>query len=145
MFPSDEEFVKHIRDEIKLIQQFMAGKTVDDLHTDFMLEHAVTRCLEIMGEASRKISAEFKEFHPELPWRDMQDTRNRIIHFYFGIDHEVIMNIILAELPSLLQSIEQLIIESHQQSKSSDLLSGNTNSDDLLTQDSEEQKKGKKI
>ena len=71
-----------------------------------------TRCLEIMGEASRKVSTEFKQLHPDLPWRDMQDTRNRIIHFYFGIDHEVIMNIIQVELPSLLQSLEQLIGES---------------------------------
>lgn len=106
---SDEEFVKHIRDEVGHIQDFMLGKTIEDLRVDFMLERAVTRCLEIMGEASRKGSNEYKLQHPDLPWRDMQDTRNRIIHFYFGIDHEVIMNIIQAELPSLLQLLEQLV------------------------------------
>ncbi len=109
MFPSDEEFVKHIRDEASHIRDFMVGKTIDDLRVDFMLERAVTRCLEIMGEASRKVSADYKQEHPDLPWRDMSDTRNRIIHFYFGIDHEVIMNIIEVELPSLLHSLEQLV------------------------------------
>lgn len=123
MFPSDEELVKHIRDEAILIQKFMVGKAVDDLRSDFMLERAVTRWLEIMGEASRKISTEFKLIHSGLPWRDMQDTRNRIIHFYFGIDYGVIMNIIQVELPPLLQSLELLLEKSEKQSKSTDLLS----------------------
>ncbi len=118
MFPSDQELLKHIRDEACLIQKFMVGKTVDDLRTDFMLEHAVTRCLEIMGEASRKVSTEYKQLHANLPWRDMHDTRNRIIHFYFGIDHEVIMNIIEAELPNLLKLLEQLIEKSERQGTS---------------------------
>lgn len=106
---SDEDFVRHVLDEARNIAAFMEGKNIDDLRSNIMLDRAVTRSLEIMGEASRKISKEYQKQHPSLPWREMSDTRNRIIHFYFGIDHEVIMDIVTNELPSLTEKLSQLL------------------------------------
>lgn len=74
-----------------------------------MLDRAVTRSLEIMGEAAKKVSREYRQQHAVLPWREMADTRNRIIHFYFGIDHEMIMDIITHELPNLIRQLETLV------------------------------------
>jgi len=107
---SDEDFIRHILDEVRHIAAFMKDKNIEDLRTNIMLDRAVTRSLEIMGEASRKISKEYKKKYPSLPWREMSDTRNRIIHFYFGIDHEVIMDIVTNELPDLTEKLTNLLV-----------------------------------
>lgn len=106
---SDEDFVRHVLDEACNIAAFMKDKSIEDLRSNIMLDRAVTRSLEIMGEASKKVSKEYQKKHPSLPWREMSDTRNRIIHFYFGIDHEVIMDIVTNELPTLTEKLTRLL------------------------------------
>lgn len=74
-----------------------------------ILKRAVVRSLEIIGEASSKISDEFKRNHPEISWREMKGTRNKLIHEYFGVDYEIVWDIIKNELPDLKDQIESLL------------------------------------
>jgi len=70
---------------------------------------AITRNLEIIGEASRILPDDFKEQHKEIPWRILAGLRNRIAHEYFGIDESVIWQIASQELEPLIRGIEVIL------------------------------------
>ena len=70
---------------------------------------ALTRLLEIVGEAATQISETFQTAHPELPWRSMRGTRNRLIHGYFEVDHDVIWEIVTKDLPPLTLLLRKIL------------------------------------
>ena len=74
-----------------------------------VIQNAVLRPLEVIGEASGKISKGFRELHTEIPWEDMIDLRNRLIHEYFRVDYGVVWDTIQNELPRLIEQIEPLV------------------------------------
>jgi uncharacterized protein with HEPN domain len=78
---------------------------------DNKTQDAVIRNLEVMGEAARNISADLKGRFSDLPWREMSAVRNRLIHHYFGINNEIVWQIIEHDLPELLPELEKLISE----------------------------------
>ena len=74
-----------------------------------MLQDAVVRNLEIIGEAVRKLPEDFLEKHPDLPWREIAALRNILAHAYFGLDLEIIWTLAIEETPSLSNQIESII------------------------------------
>jgi len=106
------------RDEVYLLDMLLAArkaiKFIDGIdHIEFqdneIIQNAVMRPLEIIGEASARISTEFRKAHPGIPWRDMVGLRNRLIHEYFRIDFDAVWDTIQNDLPSLIEQIEPLI------------------------------------
>jgi uncharacterized protein with HEPN domain len=75
----------------------------DELHYD-----ATLRNIELIGEAATNIPSEIREDNPEIPWRQIIATRNRIIHGYLGIDDNVVWSIITEEIPDLLDLLQKL-------------------------------------
>ena len=75
---------------------------------DYKTVDAVIRNFEIIGEASKNIPDEIKEQHPDVPWDEMYSLRNRISHAYFGIDYEIIWDIITNYLPENKLQIERI-------------------------------------
>lgn len=69
---------------------------------------AVLRNLELTGEAATRVPDEVREAHPEIPWRMIVATRNRLIHAYLGIDDDIIWSIIRDDIPSLLAALKKL-------------------------------------
>lgn len=84
-----------------------AGKTRADLDRDDILALALVRLLEIVGEAAKHLSATFRASHPEIPWRLMAGTRDRLIHGYFDVDLDIVWAIVTDDLPPLLEKLEQ--------------------------------------
>ncbi|MBM3126700.1 MAG: DUF86 domain-containing protein [Chloroflexi bacterium] len=85
--------------------EYTQGKTRDDFSRDPMLQDAVVRRLEIIGEASGRVSEETQQKYPHLPWQAMKGTRNKIIHEYDSIELSIIWDILqqdLAELEKLV-------------------------------------------
>ncbi len=74
---------------------------------------ATLRNLELIGEAATHIPCEVRKAHPEIPWRMIIATRNRLIHGYLGIDDDTLWSIITDDIPELLQMLYQLKIEMH--------------------------------
>jgi uncharacterized protein with HEPN domain len=68
----------------------------------------VVRNLEVLGEAARQIPDEFAAGHPDVPWRKITGLRNRIVHDYFGLDLEIIWQIVRNDLPSLRATLEKI-------------------------------------
>ncbi len=104
--------LKHILDEIIFILDSTIDKNKDDVINDPILSRALIRSLEIIGEASNKMDTEFTALHPHIEWRKMAGTRNRLIHDYFGIDYDIVWDIIVSKLPDLKNDISNIILES---------------------------------
>lgn len=86
-------------------------KNRENLDTDRLLLSGILRELEILGEAAGKISPSTKNRFPALPWKQMIGMRNRLIHAYFDVDHDVVWKTVKEFLPSLSKALEKCISE----------------------------------
>lgn len=111
MFPSNIELLKHILEETSFVLDSTTGKSKEDVINDPILSRALVRSLEIIGEASNKVDPDFKSLNPHVQWRKMSGTRNRLIHDYFGIDYDIVWDIIISKLPDLKNDISDIILE----------------------------------
>ena len=75
----------------------------------WVLSRACLKSLEIIGEASRNISDDMKMAHPEIPWRQMTGMRNKLVHHYFGVDWEIVDDVLKNELTDLRSNILRLL------------------------------------
>jgi uncharacterized protein with HEPN domain len=110
MLPSNIELLRHILEEVSFILTTTKGKSKEAVVTDPILSRAIIRSLEIIGEASTKLDPAFKSSHPNIEWRKIITTRNRLIHDYFGVDYDIVWDIITSKLPDLESKIQAIII-----------------------------------
>ena len=106
---SDKEFLKHILEEIEFLEKECANLDYDHFLQNTVLRKAAERSIEIIGEASKKISKTFRDSNPTIDWRGMAGTRDKLIHDYFGVDHEILWDIIQNFLPKLKTELEKLL------------------------------------
>lgn len=107
--PRDEVYFLDMLIAAKEAQQFMKGLTWEEFSTSELHQRAVTKALEIVGEAARKISKTTQIEHPEIPWGDIIGMRNRLIHEYFEIDLGKVWDTVSSDVPKLIQQIEPLV------------------------------------
>ncbi len=105
----DSVYLLHIRDAIDLIEEFAKGMTEEDFVNNKLVQSAVIRQLEIIGEASRYISQETKNNYSNIPWRVIQGMRNVLIHEYFGVDLSAVWDVIENDLDNLKKQILEII------------------------------------
>lgn len=105
----DRVRVQHMIDAVRQATEFTSGRSRADLDTDPMLMLALTRLLEILGEAAKHVSPATRVLAPEVPWRQITGTRDRIAHGYFNVNLDVVWRIVTAELPALLPELERLL------------------------------------
>ena len=106
---SDDSYLWDILDAAMAIQQFVTGKTFRDYTSDRLLRGAVERHIEIMGEAARNISKNFREKHPEIPWSKIISQRNVLAHEYGEIKHERIWAVSTVHLLELIEKLQPLV------------------------------------
>lgn len=106
---SQIDFLHHIPDECIYLIKESGQCTFEEFLTNDRLTRAVCRSLEIIGEASNIIHPDFKAKYSLVPWRDMSDIRNKIIHHYFGVDYDIIWDTINTNIPQLKESIEVVL------------------------------------
>jgi uncharacterized protein with HEPN domain len=109
MLPSDIELLRHILDEVDFALDATEGKTKEEVIEDGIICRAIVRSIEIMGEATKRISEEFKSAHPQIEWKKMAGTRDRLIHDYFGVDYDIIWSIVTNKIPNLKDFIEDVL------------------------------------
>ncbi len=93
-------------DAIQRILDYIEGLTWEVYLKDYKTQDAVVRNLEVIGEATKHLSDELRLSHPDIPWRDMAGTRDRLTHHYFGINQEIVWQIIAQDLPPLQSQIK---------------------------------------
>ena len=102
-------FIKDILDAIEKIEEFVAGMDFEEFRDDDKTVSAVVRKLEIIGEATKNIPDEVRQKYPKLPWREMAKIRDKLIHGYFVVDHQIVWKVIEEELPLLKLQIEKIL------------------------------------
>ena len=103
--------LQHMLEHINRAEQFMQGKSLEDLQNDAMLRYAVVKCLEIIGEAAYMLTLEFKESHPQTPWNVIVKMRHVLVHGYYSIQMPIVWDIIQNDFPALRPQIEAYIKE----------------------------------
>ncbi|MCX6349224.1 MAG: DUF86 domain-containing protein [Candidatus Aureabacteria bacterium] len=91
------------------VQRFVEGKSVQDYLGDRMLRGAVERHVEIIGEASSKVSQVFRDSHPEVPWKRIVAQRNVLAHNYGEIKHELMWKVATQRIPELIVSLQPML------------------------------------
>jgi uncharacterized protein with HEPN domain len=103
------EYLKHILDEMDFLIESQKGIREEDFFKNTVLQRAFTRSLEIIGEASKKVDPEFKKQFPDIPWKPMAQMRDKLIHDYFGIDFQIVWDIVTKEIPKLQSLISKVL------------------------------------
>ena len=94
-----------IRQSIDRIEEYVRGMSFEDFSEDQKTIDAVTRNLEIIGEAANRLTDEFKEDHSDIEWYKIVGLRHRIVHEYFGVDLQIVWQILRTDLPALRESL----------------------------------------
>lgn len=105
----DDAYLFDILDSARTVLEYMHGKTWETFSTDPLLQDAVVRRLEIIGEAAGRVSNEMQKKHASLPWQAMKGTRNRVIHEYDSIQLDIIWDIVQKDLPYLVKELEKIV------------------------------------
>ena len=105
----DRVALHHMVDAAEKILGFSKNRVRKDLDTDEMYALAVVRLLEVIGEAARRVSAGTRSVAPHIPWTQIIGTRDRLIHGYDDVEHDIVWTIISTELRPLVTEIRELL------------------------------------
>ncbi|WP_321428359.1 DUF86 domain-containing protein [uncultured Methanolobus sp.] len=97
----DSVFLNHILDAINQIEEYIADMTYDGFLDNRLVQDAVVRQLEIIGEATKNLSPTKTEEYPQIPWKEIAGMRDKLIHAYFGVDLEEVWNTTKRDIPYL--------------------------------------------
>ncbi len=109
MRKDDTVFLRHILDAINLIGGYLKGKSYEEFKNNRMLQDAVIREIEIIGEATNNLSAEFRNRYPGIPWRQIAGMRDKLIHGYFGVDLDAVWDTATKDIPALREKLLEIM------------------------------------
>lgn len=104
-------YLEHILEAINKISRYVEGMSEDDFLKDELVRDAVVRNIEIVGEAVKNLPADYRDKHDAVPWKDIAGMRDRIAHFYFGIDYGLVWLTVRKDLPELERTVRRLLKE----------------------------------
>ena len=102
-------YLKHIVESIEKIEKFTHGIALEDFEKNDLIVSATVRELGVIGEASNKLSADFRNKHLGIPWDKVISMRNRLIHEYFGVDERIVWDTCKEDLPELKRQLLQIL------------------------------------
>lgn len=109
MPPRDQSYVLDILKAMQLIQEFIKDMDQSAFENDLKTQSAVIRQLEIIGEATKRLSDEFRDKNPDIPWRKIAGMRDILIHAYDHVDIQEVWNVSMISIPGLTPKIALLL------------------------------------
>lgn len=106
-----KDYISDIASAVEKVEKFVKGFTLKDFKKDEKTIFAVTRALEIIGEAVGKIPTSVKKQHKEIPWKHMSGMRNKLIHEYFGVNVKVVWKTVKEDMPVLKNKMSEVLDE----------------------------------
>ncbi len=104
-------FIKHIRDFLNDLEDYTKKQTRENFMKNKIVQDAVFRKIEVIGEAVKNLPGDFTDKYPGVPWKDIVGMRDKLIHHYFGVDLEKVWNVIKDEVPILKKEIHKILEE----------------------------------
>lgn len=101
------DYLRHILAEVAFVLDRAEGLSQDEFLEDATLQRAFVRSLEVIGEAVKQLPTEFRISEPRIDWRRIAGMRDRLIHDYFGVDYDIVWDVIRNQLPDLRRVIEE--------------------------------------
>jgi uncharacterized protein with HEPN domain len=98
-----------MRDYAREATALLAGRTRADLDTDRLLNLAIVRVLEVLGEAARRVPEGVRAEHPHIEWPRIVGLRNRLIHEYDVVDFDTVMQVVRDDLPPLIAELDEIL------------------------------------
>lgn len=108
--PTQRAYLLHVRDALLSVKEYTSGGR-DTFFASKLIQDAVVRNLEIVGEAVKALADETRSRAPEVPWRRIAGMRDQLIHHYFGVDFEVVWRVVEVEIDPLLRVVERMLAE----------------------------------
>jgi uncharacterized protein with HEPN domain len=105
----DTVSLRHMLDYAHTARRLADGRSREELDSDEMLQLALTRAVEVIGEAAKRVSPERQKKHPNIQWPQIMAARNRLIHGYDVINLNILWDIIQLDLPELIAELEQIV------------------------------------
>lgn len=105
----DRERLGHVLDAIESIEGFCADVNEASFRSNYMLQLAVVKLLEVIGEASAKLTNELRENYPEISWSLIIGSRNILAHQYFAINYDIVWEAVRSDLPELKKAIRKIL------------------------------------
>jgi uncharacterized protein with HEPN domain len=102
------EYLRHILDETQYLIDRVKGLSKDEFMRDATLKRAFVRSIEIIGEAAKQMPDDFRQKYSHLEWRAMAGMRDRLIHRYFGVDYDLVWDVVINKVPVLQREIGQI-------------------------------------
>lgn len=114
MVRDDQVYLAHILDALQQISTYTKGMDDKAFLGNRMVQDAVIRQFEIVGEATKNLSESFRECYPHLPWKDLAGFRDKLIHQYFGVDLSSVWRSVVDDVPVLLDELLKIQISDSQ-------------------------------
>jgi uncharacterized protein with HEPN domain len=108
MIKDDLAYVEHILDCIRKIKEFSDGLSIKEFKANEMVQDAIIRNIEIIGEASKRISKDTKQTYLNIPWKEIAGMRDKLIHDYLGVDVTVVWKTVHQDIPTLEKLISEI-------------------------------------
>lgn len=102
-------YLDDILDAMDKAEMFVAGMSYEQFEDDMRTNFAVTRALEIVGEATRRLPVSFREQYPNIPWQDMAGMRDKIIHGYDNVNLRIAWDVVSRDMPEVKPQIQQIL------------------------------------
>ena len=103
--PHDDVRLQHMQDAAKKAVHHSKNRNRSDLDNDEMYALAMVRLVEIIGEAAKHVSQTTRDLYPNVTWRDIAGTRDRLIHAYFDVNYDILWQILSHDLPVLIEQL----------------------------------------
>ncbi len=103
----NEAYLKHILDAIEKIENYIGGMSLEEFLKDSLKQDGVIRELEIIGEAAKKLSQDFKDKTSNIPWRKIMGMRDKLIHDYFDVDKEAVWKTATEDIIFLKKELQE--------------------------------------
>jgi uncharacterized protein with HEPN domain len=103
------DYVEDIADAMEKAEILLKGVTYDQFESDFRINFAVVRALEIVGEATKRLPMTLRDQYPNIPWKQMAGMRDRIIHGYDTVDLEIVWDVVKQDIPQIKRQIQQIL------------------------------------
>ncbi len=105
------DYIRHIWDEVEYLMDASSGVDPSDFYANATLQRAFIRSLEVIGEATKRLPPEFRSAYPHVDWRGMAGMRDRLIHGYFGVDLELVWDVVQTRVPDLRAALRPLLAD----------------------------------